>query len=187
MVRAQAFTLKSGDIILQSIPCTLCKAIEDEENSPYSHMGVLINDQGKWNVLEAWSKVQETPLHIFLNRRRKETRSLILRSASLKRFHLFSSKKLIQRFKNNYEGKNYDSEFLWDNRDQRGEKYYCSEFVAKFLEANLPNSIPTKAMHYTQHREFWLKYFHGNPPDGLPGLSPGDFERSPLFKKVGLL
>jgi len=186
MAKAQALSLKSGDILLQSVPCYLCAAVEDEERSPYSHMGILVSDHGQWNVLEAWDQVQETPLDQFISRRRNDTQTLVLRTTNQSRFRQLKSASLLSRFQL-FEGKNYDADFLWDNRDELGEKYYCSEFVAKFMNPYLRTPMPTKPMHYEVHREFWVNYFHGNPPDGKPGISPGDFERSPLFRPVGKL
>ena len=183
---AGAFSLKTGDIILQSNRCYLCELIEKEENTPYSHMGILVKDHGQWNVLEAWTKVEETPLDQFLSRRRKGTKTLVMRLKDHRIFPLITSHSLLKRFHHSFAGKNYDEDFLWNNRDELGEKYYCSEFVAKFLSPFLSQPMATKPMHFDIDRQFWLEYFHGNPPDGQPGISPGDFERSSLFRPIGI-
>jgi len=180
--------LKSGDLILQSNPCFVCQLIESEENSLYSHIGVVITpDQGEPQVLEAWGITQNTPLSVFLSRRKKSTHSLILRPQEQLKLASASSIDLMNRFLIFFAGKSYDPEFLWNNRDENGETLYCSEFVAKFINPLVGNKLQPKAMHFEKNREAWLHYFRGSPPDGLPGISPGDFERSPLFNKVGLL
>ena len=188
---AHAFTptssleLKTGDIILQSLPCQTCKLIEEEEGRPYSHIGLVLNEAGKISIIEAGEKVQRVPLAEFLGLRKVNTKSLVLRSVEPLDHQTAALEKI---FKNEFEGKNYDSDFLWNNRDERGEKYYCSELVAKMLNSFLSVPIPTKPMHYTHHRAEWIKYFHHTPPDGLPGISPSDFVKDPIanrFKRVG--
>jgi hypothetical protein len=82
-------------------------------------------------------------------------------------------------------GAEYDHDFRWDNLGHDGrEALYCSELVTKLLNPFLENDIPTKLMDYTQNAEAWSRYFRGNVPQGLPGNSPGDFERSSLFFEV---
>lgn len=179
-----AFPLKAGDILLQSNACYLCSMIEAEEHSPYSHLGVLVNEHGTYQVLEAWGKVRKTSLNEFLQRRRLDSKVLVLRSKIMSRI---PSATMLNHFELMFQGKSYDSNFLWSNFDANGEKYYCSEFVAKFMNEFLIDKIGTKPMHFDVNREFWIKYFHGNPPDGTPGLSPGDFERSPMFQHVGFI
>ena len=182
-----AFHLKSGDLILESLSCKLCSQIEAEEKSPYSHIGVLVFDHGNWTVLESWGKVRTSTLTDFLSRRKKETHALVLRLNPNVNSVQMSADLMLSRFDNQFKGLSYDSEFLWNNVDANGEKLYCSEFVAKFMQFFITVPILTKPMHFEVNREVWLKYFHGNPPDGAPGLSPGDFERSPLFHRVGTI
>lgn len=99
----------------------------------------------------------------------------------------FDPYSFLEKFYSGFHLLAYDAEFLWTNEDSNGEKLYCSEFAAKFLNSFLPVKIQPKPMHFEKNREFWIQYFKGNPPDGQPGISPGDFERSPLFRKVGFI
>lgn len=179
--------MKTGDILLQSNPCYLCGLIEAEEKSAYSHMGIVVLNNGTWTVLESLGNVRTSTLDEFLALRKKETHTLVLRINSGLTKNNLTSNALMERFALNFAGLSYDPQFLWNNNDTKGEKLYCSEFVAKFLQPFLIETIPTKPMHFDVNREFWVNYFHGNPPDGAPGISPGDFERSPLFHQVGKL
>jgi hypothetical protein len=180
--------LKNGDVILQSQACFVCQLIEEEENSPYSHIGVIVTPEwGEPMVLESWGYVTNTPLSEFIARRKRNTRSMILRPRSQFKLASIQTNELLNRFVNYFAGKTYDPEFLWNNRDENGELLYCSEFVAKFINPLLGNKILPKAMHYERNRSAWMHYFKGTPPDGKPGISPGDFERSPLFHQIGLL
>ena len=184
---SRALNLKNGDLILEAIPCHLCSLIEAEEKSVYSHMGVLVNDGGTWKVMEAWGKVSLTPLAEFQIRRKKEVPSLILRAIPENKKFPFNPKRLLDLFREKFAGHNYDTQFLWNNEDAMGEKLYCSELAAKLINPFLFDGIPTKPMHFIENRSLWIRYFRGNPPDGEPGLAPSDFERSPLFRKVGFL
>jgi hypothetical protein len=44
-----------------------------------------------------------------------------------------------------------------------------------------------KPMHFVRNREEWVRHFKGHPPDGAPGLSPGDLHRSRAFSDLGEL
>jgi hypothetical protein len=127
--------------------------------------------------------VEQTALPVFLARRRPGSKVLVRRPLDGEGRPLnFDAATLGKRFHAQFEGLAYDSEFLWDNRTVAGEKLYCSEFAAKFLSPYLPTPLPTKPMHFTLARAEWLKFFHGHPPDGMPGISPGDFSRFPGFE-----
>jgi len=178
--------LKSGDIILQSIPCYICALIELEEGAPYSHMGVVLKTETSLDVLQAWTSVEELPIQTTLSFRKPHTSTLVLRAIDPNGNEIsFDTEKLAASFAKNFNGLSYDSDFLWNNTDAKGEKLYCSEFVTKFLNPFLPVAIPTKPMHFTHDRPDWITYFHGTPPDGQPGNSPADFSRSNLFKTLG--
>jgi hypothetical protein len=92
---------------------------------------------------------------------------------------------LNERFAREFEGLSYDGAFLWNNRDEKGEKIYCSELVVKLLEPALARPIPTKPMHFVADREAWIRHFKGRPPDGEPGVSPEDLVRSGAFIDLG--
>lgn len=140
------------------------------------------------SVLESWEGVKRIPLSEFLARRKKGTDTLVLRAVALDTATArVSTRNWIELFNRDYAGKHYDVDFLWNNSDELGEKYYCSEFAAKFINHFLPTPIPTKPMHFEKYRDSWVRYFKGNPPDGQPGISPGDFERSSLFRHLGFL
>lgn len=178
-ILAQAQALRIGDILLQPKNCYLCRLIEEHESSSFSHMGIVIKGGRNPQVAEALGDVHVLPVEQFLKQgdparavkiiRLKEKAFLPLREAIV-----------------TWLGADYDEDFLWDNFDDQGrERVYCSEFVTKLLNPFLKNQIPTKTMDYSLNREAWWRYFGGIVPDGLPGNSPGDFDRSPLFETIG--
>lgn len=185
--QAQAFEWRTGDVIVQSFDCMECRLIQSETNSPYVHSGLVIRDfDGELKVAEALGPVGLTSLSIFLSRgkmntvfRVKEFETLTLQ----KQTSLEQS--LRQAFYEKFKGLSFYQDFLWDNTDRSGkESLYCAEFVAKILNGFLNEQILPQPMSYQKHYDLWLKVFHGKVPDGLPGLSPAYFSRSPLFFEV---
>lgn len=177
--------IKTGDILLESLPCFMCSLIELEEESAYSHAGIAIVEGNRISVLESWQKVERVSLDRFLQKRKKKTRTLVMRPIDRNGNEVeFSNSILLEAFEREFNGKSYDSEFLWNNRDEHGEKFYCSEFIAKLMNRFLPISFSTKPMHFQKYRDYWIQYFKGTPPDGVLGISPGDFEKSSLLKPI---
>lgn len=181
-----AAPLETGDILLMSVPCYVCSLIEIEEGVPYSHSAVVFRDGARIEVLEAWGEVKRTPLEEFLSRRKKRTPVAVIRARDGSQLSA-RSREVLQVFSNEFQGQGFDDRFLWDNRDERGELFYCSEFVAKFLNRFVARPFLPKPMHYQKHRDDWSRYFRGNPPDQLPGISPGDFLNHVDWIQVGEL
>ena len=172
--------LKNGDIVFIVNPSGQGKAIQLATKSKYTHVGIVLIENGKTMVYHAVEPVSKNTFDEFVDMsadgkfyiKRLKDQSLLTEQ---------SITKMLAEAKSQL-GIHYDLGFNWSD-----EELYCSEFAAKFLAPFLRYSMPTKPMHFEVNRDFWLKYFHGNPPDGAPGTSPGDFERSPLFKKIGFI
>src|SRR5690606_32114870 len=71
--------LKVGDILLQPLDCWACTLIEEEENTIYSHLGVVIS-VSPLRVAEAYRKVEDISLEEFLIKTQPGEKVLILRS-----------------------------------------------------------------------------------------------------------
>lgn len=180
--------LHSGDILLQPLNCYLCNAIEQEENSIYSHSGVvLINNQKEAWVLESIGGKGIVTLREFLARTQKKQMVRVVRPREFAEQPV-SFERLFAEFQKNFFPVAFDSEMLWDNVNAEGsEPLYCSEFVAKFLAKFMRVPYSTKPMHYALNRPFWIEYFKGNVPDGKPGIAPSDFLNSQLSMDLGEL
>ena len=170
---------KVGDVILQPRRCYLCSLIEQHENSIYSHMSLVVKVDDEVWVADSLTQVRIQKLSEFMGQGDLSRPHKVLRLKEVLRGDLMTS--VIPLL-----GADYDHEFRWDNLGRDGrEALYCSEFVAKALNVHIDNKISTKIMNYDVNRELWERYFGGDTPDGLPGNSPGDFEKSPLFYQVG--
>jgi hypothetical protein len=185
-----ALELKVGDILLQPLDCWSCSLIEAQENTIYSHMGIVIQTSPTVLVAEAQGTVRSLSLDVFRSKNQKGQNLSVrrFRSDSAVRYLESMKRTFLEFYKNDFEGLKYDKEFLWNNIDETGrEKLYCSEMITKLLQGFMRIELPIKRMKFDRNREAWIKYFQGNPPDGKWGNSPADFELSELFYEVGEL
>lgn len=185
-----ALDLRVGDILLQPLGCWSCRLIEEQENTIYSHMGLVIQTEPEIKVAEALGSVRIISLSDFNARTEKGQRLSVRRFKDQNLVQQIEHQKedLINLFKDHYLGLKYDHDFLWDNTDENGkELMYCSEMVGKLLSDFTKISMPAKSMKFDKNRELWAQYFRGTPPDGKWGNAPADFEKSDLFYEVGEL
>lgn len=181
--------LKVGDILLQPLDCWSCTLIEDEEQTIYSHIGIVVAVNPVM-VAEARGNVRMLPLLEFNSITEKGQRISVRRFKNSKIVHELNSRSsdFLALFENEFNGLKYDKAFLWDNFDENGQqKLYCSEMVAKLLQAFLGIDPIVKRMHFSRNREKWERYFKGEVPVGKWGNAPADFERSSWFFEVGEL
>lgn len=186
---AHAFDLKVGDVLLQPLKCWSCTLIETEEETIFSHAGVVLSID-PIVVAEALASVRTIPLKAFEARTEPGQKILVLRFKNEQLVHelQFNSQKFKDLFDFDFAGRKYDHDFLWNNLDEADEeKFYCSELITKLFQAFAGVELPIKRMHFERNREAWLTYFRGNPPDQEWGNSPGDLHRSALFYEVGEL
>ena len=179
--------LKVGDVLLQPLDCWSCDLIEDEEQSIYSHMGVVISVRPTL-VADSRRKVEVQTLKEFNSITQKGQAIRVLRFKNSKIVNELETKseELLRLFMSEFNGLEYDHDFLWDNFSPDGnQKLYCSEMVAKLFQAFLGIDPIIKRMHFSRNREVWERYFRGNVPVGKWGNSPADFERSDWFYVVG--
>lgn len=169
----------AGDILLAPMKCYLCKLIEGETNSDYSHLFVFIEGSkfahslGKVEYID-YSEIKKIvdPSRPMLHVRHKS-------------FRTFSSGKIKRELHLQYLGLPYDKEFLWNNFDESGnEKFYCSEFVLKLLNSSFQLGLTPLPMSYDIYPEAWRSYFGGRPPTGLPGVAPSFFENDKNFEQI---
>jgi hypothetical protein len=119
--------LHDADIIFQESQSSQSRAIQLATHSPYSHMGILFREHGRWFVCEAVQPVKLTPFAVwaargrgghFVVKRLRDGRALT--PATLSR---------MRRVGESFRGKDYDLYFGWS--DQR---IYCSELVWKIYK-----------------------------------------------------
>ncbi|BDS15071.1 YiiX family permuted papain-like enzyme [Aureispira anguillae] len=118
---------KNGDIIFQTSNSSQSKAIQLATNSPYSHVGIIYQQNDEYWVYEAVEPVQLTQLATWVKRGKKghyvvkRLKDTTILTPSV----LNTMKSIGQR----YNGKHYDLYFEWSD-----EKIYCSELVWKIYK-----------------------------------------------------
>jgi hypothetical protein len=179
--------LQVGDVLLQPLNCWVCNLIEGEENTPFSHIGIVgRNLKGEKVVFEAYGSVKATLLTDFLKRTQKGESVVVMRHEGFdsNRFAV----ELNKLYYEDFDQLAYDSAFLINNVDEYGnEKIYCSELVYYLLNPFVQTKLELKRMHFDYFPELWDRYFKGKTPRDEWGISPADISRHFSFKKIGEL
>lgn len=123
----EAPAFKDGDLIFHKSKSSQSLAIQLATHSPYSHCGILYQNKGKWEVLEAVQPVKTTPLSTWI--KRGEKGHYVVKR--LKDEHLLDPTKLksMKTAGTKMLGKSYDLAFDWSD-----EKIYCSELIWKIYK-----------------------------------------------------
>jgi len=176
--------VQEGDIIFQTSQSAQSVAIQRATNSPYSHMGIILFQDGKPFVFEAVATVRYTPMAKWIARGRgghfvlkRHSQALSLMTAE--------NISLLHKAARSFKGKPYDLTFEWS--DQR---IYCSELVWKIYQRALGIEIGQRQ----RLRDFKLddpavriklreRYGHGIPLDE-PVISPAAMFHSDLLQTV---
>ncbi|WP_165670074.1 YiiX family permuted papain-like enzyme [Metapseudomonas otitidis] len=131
---AQAVPLpevQEGDIIFHQSRSAQSLAVQQATHSRYSHMGLVLQHQGRLQVFEAGARVQYVPLAQWIARgegghyvaKRLIRADELLTADALEHMHSLAE---------GLRGRRYDLTFEWS--DQR---LYCSELVWKLYERTL--------------------------------------------------
>ena len=186
---SQNITLKSGDLLFQSMNCgPLCEAINEVtsgyQGQDFSHLGLVYIKNDSILVIEAaGSSVKITPYEtfktytaekMFVGRLKRKYRALIPEAIAF----------ALQQI-----GVPYDEEYVYNNG-----KYYCSELLYDaFLHANkkpLFDLFPMtfKSPKTKEYFEVWVDYYKKlniEIPEGKPGCNPGGISTSDKLKIIG--
>ena len=186
---SQNSTLKSGDLLFQSMNCgPLCEAINEVtsgyQGHDFSHLGLVYIKNDSILVIEAsGSSVKITPYEtfktytaekMFVGRLKRKYRALIPEAIAF----------ALQQI-----GVPYDEEYVYNNG-----KYYCSELLYDaFLHANkkpLFDLFPMtfKSPKTEEYFEVWVDYYKKlniEIPEGKPGCNPGGISTSDKLKIIG--
>lgn len=117
---------QTGDIIFHISKSQQSLVIQQATHSPYSHMGMIVNKDGKTWALEAIQPVQYTPLNKWIARGVKGHYVVKRMKSSL---NTQQKQKLVKNAEQ-YLGRPYDIYFEWSNR-----AIYCSEIIWKAYDA----------------------------------------------------
>ena len=189
---------QEGDFLFQDLDCgPTCDAIEavtwGVDSVKFSHIGLVINENGEWKVIEAISKgVVLTPIDEFLNRSFDTNGKPKVWVGRLKPEYTKLVEKSIETIPD-YLGMEYDDEFIYNNG-----KYYCSELIYDIFK-NANNGKPIfnlepmtfKSLKSNEYFPVWITYYKDLnfpiPQDSI-GINPAGISRSEkieIVKKLG--
>ncbi|MEO8149042.1 MAG: YiiX family permuted papain-like enzyme [Bacteroidia bacterium] len=173
--------LKTGDIIFQTSHSKTAAAIELATHSKFSHVGMVLNDNGKLYVLEAVQPVSITPIQEFIERGEKSYYEVKRLKNADEKFTPQLQQQLIKKGKT-FKGLNYDFAFSWNDNE-----LYCSELVYKMYKEILntelakPKALKTFDLSSKPVQEqLALKYGKNIPYNELM-ISPQQIYKSPLL------
>lgn len=118
----RSYQPQDGDVVFQSLPrSALTHMIEGATKSPYSHCGLVVQEEGQWYVYEAIGNVHRTPLATWFWR----SRGFCFAAFRLAEDEQRHVPKMIE-YCRACVGLPYDLRYELDD-----EKIYCSELVSK--------------------------------------------------------
>ena len=169
---------KEGDIIFQSLPTgELTEVIEGATHSPYSHVGMVVEKEGKWYVREATGTVHDTGLYRWIARGRQGSFSVY----RLKEEYQKNLKTMVENSKQ-FLGRGYDINYKMDD-----EKIYCSELVYKSYQLasgeQMGKLASLKELDWKPYEEFILSIEETIPLDRVM-ITPKDLAEAEQLEKV---
>jgi len=184
--------LQEGDLLFQDLDnSALSESIENATSKKayfqISHMGILIKENNKFYIIEAYDSVQKTPLKQFLNRSKDKLNKPKVIIGRLKKPYQQYIPKAINNAKN-LLGLAYDMQFLLNNN-----VYYCSELVYDvFLTEDNKPIFTVKPMSFTNKQtgkidQTWIDYFAKQNiavPEGKLGCNPADYSKLDIINII---
>lgn len=173
---------RDGDLVFQTSGSRQSMAIQLATHSPYSHCGLLFQQDGEWWVYEAVQPVGICPLNEWV-RRGKEGRYVVKR---LKDQHLCKGKKdTLIALASSFKGKDYDPWFGWDD-----ERIYCSELLWKIfyrgagIRLGELQTLGSLDLSAPQVQEIMYERYGTKIPLNDSLITPVAIFKSPLLKTV---
>ncbi len=119
---------RSGDLIFQTSLSQQSQAIQLATQSPYSHCGIVFEENDQLYVLEAVQPVKRTLLTEWI-KRGKDEHYVLKRLKDAEKTLTDSVIHEMQTIGRAWEGKDYDLTFEWTD-----DKMYCSELIWKIYD-----------------------------------------------------
>lgn len=175
--------LKTGDILFISNPWGQGKAIQLATHSQYTHVGVVIVENGKPFVYHAVEPVTKSTLEEFISfssdgnyvAKRLRDQS-VLSAANTEKLKKMAAALL---------GQHYDIYFNW-----KDDEWYCSEYVWKLFQRSCGVEIgelrPLKDFDLSHEivKKTMQNRYGKNIPREEKMISPGDMFESDLLEEV---
>lgn len=163
------------DVVFQDLGCGVrCDLIRQITASPYTHMGIVLEQNGERMVWEAYGPVGPTPLADWVAR----TGGIV----AVYRFDeaMRASSAEIAREVQNMRGLPYDGEYQWDD-----DRIYCSELIAKAVKRATGTTLSApRTFSFGAERDTVARMTKGRLTEATQIVAPVDLARSPHLKKI---
>lgn len=177
--RAWGTRIRAGDLVFQDLACGLrCDLIRAVTSSPYSHVGIVLEENGERVVWEALGPVGPTPLAEWIERGRGQ-RVAVYRP----RAPLLADLNAVAAEVRRMRGLPYDGDYQWDD-----DRIYCSELVAKAFERASGrvwfSPRPLGPGSFGPHRATIHRMSRGRLTETTPLVAPVDLIRSAHLEPI---
>lgn len=175
--REEAFgAIRPFDLVFQDLDCgERCALIRRFTRSRYTHVGIVLEDQGERRVYEALGPVGAVPLEDWVRRG-------IGGAIAVYR----PNRELAERLEQvgvevrRMVGRPYDADYQWDD-----ERIYCSEVVAKAYRSAFGRDVfPPHTVDLGDDAARVAALSHGRFLPTTQLVSPADLARSDAFDRV---
>jgi uncharacterized protein YycO len=165
---------RTGDIVFQDLRSSSSEAIKTATDSPYSHCGMVVVEDGSAYVVEAVGPVRKIPLADWIDNGDGLYTAMRMTGS-------IDFDKAIEEAEK-YTGLPYDGYYSWDE-----EKLYCSELVYKAFQKGCGVELcplrPVEAYALEKVKTDILERF-SKMPEGLMVVTPADLALSETLQVV---
>lgn len=156
--------IADGNLVFQDLDCgRRCALIRTLTQSRYSHVGVVVEENGARVVWEALGPVGATPLAEWVARGRGRA------------IAIYEPTTPIEYDFERFEGRQYDADYQWDD-----ERIYCSELVVKAAGIAIAPRVVALGPHASEVARLSAGRFTAE----TEVVSPADLARSSYFSVV---
>lgn len=172
---------RQGDVIFQSLPHSrLVTAIEGATRSPFSHCGIVAQEDGRWVVYEALKPVGPTPLGEFIGRGRGGAFEVY----RLRAEHQEHIPKVLANVRK-YRGRPYDEHYRLDDN---AAAIYCSELIYLAYHQStgerLGKIVTLGELKWQPYIELIERIENGPPPLDREIITPRDLAAAEQLERV---
>ena len=167
--------VQAGDLVFQDLACgERCALIRSVTDSRYSHVGVVVEEDGARMVWEALAPVGPVPLSEWVRRGIDGDVAVYRPRPSLRPLRA-----AVEQAMERMAGRAYDGDYQWDT-----ERIYCSELVAKAYSEAGQELIAPHTVDLGRHQARVARLSGGRLTPETLMVTPADLARSEFFVRV---
>ncbi len=166
--------IQPGDLVFQDLECGLrCALIRRMTRSRYTHVGIVLEEDGERVVWEAYAPVGHVPLAEWVARGRQGLLAVYRPSGAWDQDRVAAEVRL-------QAGRPYDGDYQWDEA-----RIYCSELIAKAYERAAGESVfPPHTVDLGQEAPRIARLTGGRLTPETQMVTPYDLTQHPGIRRV---